>query len=112
MMGTVRDKDDQRIVDELKQLVEELELQDSVEIRVNTDFATLRKILSQAKVAIHTMRNEHFGIVVAELMVSGIITVAHNSAGPKEDIIGTEDLVGFLATNEQEYISFVKNSFL
>jgi alpha-1,2-mannosyltransferase len=40
------------------------------------------------KVAIHTMKHEHFGISVVELMSSGIITIAHNSAGPKEDIIG------------------------
>ncbi len=43
---------------------------------------------SRVKVAIHTMKNEHFGISVVELMSSGIITIAHNSAGPKEDIIG------------------------
>jgi len=34
------------------------------------------------------MKHEHFGIAVVELMSSGIITIAHNSAGPKTDIIG------------------------
>jgi len=29
------------------------------------------------------MKEEHFGIVVAELMSSGIVTIAHNSGGPK-----------------------------
>lgn len=29
------------------------------------------------------MKHEHFGISVVELMSSGIITIAHNSAGPK-----------------------------
>ena len=29
------------------------------------------------------MNNEHFGIAIVELMASGIITVAHDSAGPK-----------------------------
>ena len=43
---------------------------------------------SRVKVAIHTMKHEHFGISVVALMSSGIITIAHNSAGPKEDIIG------------------------
>jgi alpha-1,2-mannosyltransferase len=44
------------------------------------------------------MRNEHFGIAVVELMASGIITIAHKSAGPLEDIIGGTDVpVGYLA---------------
>jgi len=33
------------------------------------------------------MRAEHFGISIVEMMASGLITVAHNSAGPKYDII-------------------------
>jgi len=56
-------------------------------------------IFENAKVAVHTMKFEHFGIAVCELMAAGIITIAHNSgikfifvfkylAGPKEDIIG------------------------
>jgi alpha-1,2-mannosyltransferase len=57
------------------------------------------------------MRNEHFGIVVVELMASGIITIAHKSAGPLYDIIGGTDMpVGFLAENEDEYAMFVENA--
>ena len=33
----------------------------------------------KAKAAIHTMKYEHFGIAVVELMAAGIITIAHNS---------------------------------
>jgi hypothetical protein len=29
------------------------------------------------------MKHEHFGIAIVELMSAGIITIAHNSAGPK-----------------------------
>lgn len=59
------------------------------------------------------MRNEHFGIAVVELMASGIITIAHNSAGPREDIIGgTSDCVGFLANTEDDYVTFVKQAFI
>ena len=33
------------------------------------------------------MKAEHFGITIVEMMAAGIITVAHNSAGAKFDII-------------------------
>lgn len=33
------------------------------------------------------MENEHFGIAVVEMMAAGLIVMAHNSAGPREDII-------------------------
>lgn len=65
-----------------------------------------------AKVAIHTMEKEHFGISVVELMSAGIITIAHNSAGPKADIIGgSEQPVGYLAETKEEYSKLVSKSF-
>lgn len=33
------------------------------------------------------MWNEHFGISVVELMAAGLVVIAHNSGGPKLDII-------------------------
>ena len=36
---------------------------------------------------IHTMEAEHFGISVVEMLAAGCLVVAHNSAGPKLDII-------------------------
>ena len=51
------------------------------------------------------MTDEHFGIGVVECMASGLITIAHNSAGPKMDIVvpykGQKS--GFLAETEEEY---------
>lgn len=43
------------------------------------------------------MLNEHFGIGNVELMAGGVIVVAHDSGGPKMDIIH-HGLTGFLAT--------------
>lgn len=57
------------------------------------------------------MWNEHFGICVVELMASGLITIAHNSAGPKEDIIKNEQ-DGFLATTPQEYSNYIAQGLL
>lgn len=113
LVGSVRDPDDQRIVDDLKALAYQLGISDRVEFKINLQRDELHSIFSRAKVAIHTMRNEHFGIAVVELMASGIITIAHNSAGPKEDIIGgTSDSVGFLANTEDDYVTFVKKAFV
>ena len=61
------------------------------------------------------MEFEHFGIAVVELMSSGIITIAHNSAGPKTDIIGaspTTTPVGYLANTVDEYAFFVMQVFM
>lgn len=59
------------------------------------------------------MKYEHFGIAVVELMSSGIITIAHNSAGPKTDIIGkSPQPIGYLADTAEEYAFFVSKSLL
>jgi alpha-1,2-mannosyltransferase len=109
LIGTVRDEDDQRIVDQLKDLAKSLQIEDTIEFKIKKPRDEIVDIFSKAKVAIHTMRNEHFGIAVVELMASGIITIAHKSAGPLEDIIGGTDIpVGYLAENENEYAMFVE----
>ena len=46
------------------------------------------------------MKEEHFGISIVEMMSAGLIVIAHNSAGPKMDIIGTaQEKVGYLASD-------------
>jgi alpha-1,2-mannosyltransferase len=37
------------------------------------------------------MWNEHFGISIVEMMAAGLVVVAHNSGGPKDDIVDTTD---------------------
>ena len=48
------------------------------------------------------MENEHFGIVLIECMAAGLIVVAHNSGGPKKDIIKDGEN-GFLATEASDF---------
>ena len=83
MIGAVRGADDQRIVDDLKRHARDLGLQDRVVVETNKSRPALVEMFSKAKVAMHTMKDEHFGIAVVEMMSSGIIVVAHDSAGPK-----------------------------
>jgi len=50
------------------------------------------------------MEAEHFGIAVVEMMAAGLIVLAHDSAGPKMDIISNDRTCGFLCTDEDSYI--------
>lgn len=59
------------------------------------------------------MTDEHFGIGVVEMMSSGLFTIAHNSAGPKYDIIGGGNgwATGGLATTAREYADQIIQAF-
>jgi alpha-1,2-mannosyltransferase len=79
MIGSVRGPDDERIVEELKDLAKKLGIEDKISFEINKDMSDVHSIFKQAKVAIHTMKFEHFGIAVCEMMSAGIITIAHDS---------------------------------
>lgn len=59
----------------------------SIPCRVQVTYDELKCHYSTAVVGLHTMWNEHFGIGVVEYMASGCIPLAHDSAGPKMDIV-------------------------
>jgi len=97
LMGGVRNEEDQRLFNDMQDYAKKLGLNDSVEFLPNLPSADVKKRFQNAKVAIHTMRDEHFGISVIEMMCAGLITIAHNSAGPQKDIIGSSpNQVGLL----------------
>eukprot|EP00472_Partenskyella_glossopodia_P011773 CAMPEP_0197538620 /NCGR_PEP_ID=MMETSP1318-20131121/60169_1 /TAXON_ID=552666 /ORGANISM="Partenskyella glossopodia, Strain RCC365" /LENGTH=462 /DNA_ID=CAMNT_0043097091 /DNA_START=29 /DNA_END=1417 /DNA_ORIENTATION=- len=106
IIGGCRNPGDYRRVSELKRLTEELGIQSRVEFCVNLPFDQLLGYLARASLGLHTMRDEHFGICVVEFMAAGVIPVAHDSAGPKLDIVVDfkgERLTGYLATTAEEY---------
>ena len=86
-----------------------MKIDDSVEFKLNLPRSEIDEIFTLAKVGIHTMKHEHFGISIVEMMAAGLVTIAHASAGPLEDIIGGSryDIVGYLARDEGEYAKFV-----
>ena len=51
------------------------------------------------------MKDEHFGITCVEFKASGILTCAHNSAGPAQDILipFQNEPTGFLANDVTEF---------
>ncbi|CAG8483898.1 8426_t:CDS:2 [Ambispora leptoticha] len=78
---------------------------ENVLFEINAPFSKLVDWLSRGLIGIHTMWNEHFGIGVVEYMAAGLITIAHNSGGPKMDIVVDHNgyKTGFLATDPQTY---------
>jgi alpha-1,2-mannosyltransferase len=117
LIGSCRGEDDEERVDNLQKLSRELVIQDRVEFVLNQPYSILKEYLSRASVGIHTMWNEHFGIGVVEMMAAGLVTVAHDSGGPKSDIIvrpwdlqefareggGGKRPTGCLASTAEEY---------
>ncbi len=59
------------------------------------------------------MWNEHFGIGIVELMAAGVLTVAHDSGGPKSDILKADAegrQIGFAATSAEDYAAAIEKA--
>lgn len=102
LYGGCRGDGDMKRVDALKDLIARLDLGSSVEIVVGAPFDILLEGIRESNVALHTMKNEHFGIVLVECMAAGLIVLAHDSGGPKTDII-SNGRDGFLADSESDF---------
>ncbi|CAL0307954.1 unnamed protein product [Lupinus luteus] len=104
-VGSCRNKSDEERLEMLKRKALELNVNEQVEFHKNITYRELVRLLGGAVAGIHSMTDEHFGISVVEYMAAGAIPIAHNSAGPKMDIVLAEDgeQTGFLAWNIDEY---------
>lgn len=105
LIGSCRDEGDRERVSKLKQLAQELSIEEYVAFQLNAPFSDLCQWLGEATAGLHTMWNEHFGIGVVEMQTAGCIPIAHNSAGPKMDIVVPHQGVatGLLAETPEEY---------
>ena len=110
LIGSCRGLDDHARVSALRARAAKLGISPSVEFHLNVSFTELLSLLGRAQVGLHTMWNEHFGICVVELMAAGLLTIAHCSGGPKEDIV-TPGRTGFLSTTVQEYADCIFSCF-
>ncbi|KAH6936566.1 hypothetical protein HPB50_019176 [Hyalomma asiaticum] len=110
MIGGCRNQDDEQRVNSLKHLSAEMGVEDHVEFKLNVPFTELISEMKKASAAIHTMWNEHFGICVVECMAAGLLMVAHNSGGPKMDIVTDYNnrRTGFLADSVSSYTAAFK----
>lgn len=87
LIGSVRDDSDSKRVYELRLLVNELRLKGRVEFHLDAPWPDILRWLGKASVGVNGMWNEHFGIGVVEYQAAGLISVVHNSGGPKLDIV-------------------------
>ncbi|CAN0378468.1 unnamed protein product [Lampetra planeri] len=105
LVGGCRDREDQKRVDGLRALAASLGLDLSVEFHIGVSFSELKALLGRATIGLHTMWNEHFGIGVVECMAAGAVVLAHDSGGPKLDIVVPAEgaATGYLAASEEAY---------
>jgi alpha-1,2-mannosyltransferase len=87
LIGSVRDDADSKRVYELRLLANELQIKDSVEFHLDASWPEILDWLRRASVGVNGMWNEHFGIGVVEYQAAGLISVVHNSGGPRRDIV-------------------------
>jgi alpha-1,2-mannosyltransferase len=87
LLGSVRDDGDSKRVYELRLLANELQIKDRVEFHLDASWPEILDWLRKASVGVNGMWNEHFGIGVVEYQAAGLISVVHNSGGPKRDIV-------------------------
>lgn len=102
LIGGCRCKDDEQRVLDLKALSSDLLISEFVEFVVNQPYSVVQDLFSQSSIGLHTMWNEHFGIGIVEMMSAGLVVIAHDSGGPKTDII-IPGHTGYLASSEEGY---------
>lgn len=113
LVGGCRGDEDISLVSKLKDLCSELDVEKNVEFKLNVEFSELKQLLAEAEIGLHTMWNEHFGIGVVECMAAGTIMLAHDSGGPKMDIVVPYNgkQTGFQAFDVDTYSDAMKTIF-
>ncbi|KAG0587603.1 hypothetical protein KC19_2G176800 [Ceratodon purpureus] len=105
LVGSCRNQEDNDRVESLRLKCRERGLEQNVDFCLGVSNTEMVELLGGAIAGLHTMTDEHFGIVVVEYMASGAVPIAHNSAGPKLDIVVNEggNRTGFLASSVSEF---------
>jgi alpha-1,2-mannosyltransferase len=104
IMGSGKFEESERIYRHLLQRIQDEGIR-NVEVLKDLRFDDLMNTIKSATFGVHTMIDEHFGISVVEMLAGGLVVLAHDSAGPKDDILGnhTHALYGLLAKNDADF---------
>uniref|UniRef100_A0A0P4W684 GDP-Man:Man(3)GlcNAc(2)-PP-Dol alpha-1,2-mannosyltransferase n=1 Tax=Scylla olivacea TaxID=85551 RepID=A0A0P4W684_SCYOL len=110
IIGGCRNEEDHQRVTALKDLAASLNIEDKVVWKLNAPFDDLLECVQQGTIGLHTMWCEHFGICVVECMAGGLIMVAHDSGGPKMDIVVDYEgqQTGYRALDVESYAQAMK----
>jgi alpha-1,2-mannosyltransferase len=68
-IGGVRNSQDSKRVADLRKLIMQHDLENSIHIVENASYPELLRYLETSLIGLHTMKNEHFGISIIEYMV-------------------------------------------
>lgn len=68
----------------LQGITRKLGLEDRVKFLPDASRSDMTEMLEKAKIYLHTMTGEHFGISIVEAMTKGCIPIVHDSGGAKE----------------------------
>jgi alpha-1,2-mannosyltransferase len=81
----------------------------NVELLKALEFKDLLLLYGKSKIYLHSMKDEHFGIVVLEAMAAGLAPVVYRGGGPWEDILKAEQgYYGFSYKTAEEAGSVIK----
>jgi alpha-1,2-mannosyltransferase len=96
------------VLRQLKKQIRELHVEDRVTLLMNASSSELTEVLSRARVYLHVMPYDHFGISIVEAMASGCVPVVHRSGGPWLDILdGRQGEYGFSYGSVDEAAGFI-----
>ncbi|OJD25018.1 hypothetical protein ACJ73_03622, partial [Blastomyces percursus] len=105
-IGSVRHSSpDETHIYNLRLLAHELKIRDNTTFLCDASWPTILAHLRRASIGVNAMWNEHFGIGVVEYQAAGLISIVHDSGGPRQDIVIDlgEGGTGFRATTELEF---------
>jgi alpha-1,2-mannosyltransferase len=121
LIGSVRHSStDETHIYNLRLLAHELRIRDHTTFLCDASWPTILSHLRTSSIGTNAMWNEHFGICVVEYQAAGLISVVHNSGGPREDIVidiadgnqsqvegdgGSKGATGFKASTEEEFVA-------
>ncbi len=96
------------ILEKLREQINGLQIEDKITLMKNVPFDQFLEVLSEAKVYLHVMPHDHFGISVVEAMASGCVPIVHRSGGPWTDILEEEQgLYGFSYSTPAEAAAYI-----
>ncbi|KAI9805495.1 MAG: hypothetical protein M1825_000746 [Sarcosagium campestre] len=87
LVGSVRNSEDATRVYDLRLLAHELRIREHVDFVCDASWPEILELLRRSWIGVNGMWNEHFGIGVVEYQAAGLISVVHDSGGPKYDIV-------------------------
>jgi glycosyltransferase involved in cell wall biosynthesis len=97
------------VISEIKKATNKFKVK-NVYLKPNAPLNEMLSIYRKAKIYLHTMVNEHFGLSIVEAMASGLVPVVHKSGGPYMDILnGKQGIYGFCYETVDEAAESINN---